>query len=365
MSRYWSAIVHDLEPYVPGEQPKQGKLVKLNTNENPCPPSPKAVAAIREALDMGGARLARYPDPDGNVLKDSIIRHYQRHTLTPQQVFVGNGSDEVLALAFQAFFRHEAPLLMPDVTYSFYTVYCGLYGIAYEEIPLDAQFAIRPQDYRGRPNGGIVFANPNAPTGRALALTDIETIVRANPDSVVLVDEAYVDFGAETAIALVQRNPNLLVVQTFSKSRALAGLRVGFAVGHPDLIEGLTRVKNCFNSYPLDQLALAGASAAMDDETWFEQNRRTIMESRATLTKTLKTLGFEVVPSTANFVFARHPEYDAAKLAHKLRERSMIVRHFKRARIDQHLRITIGTPAECAALLKALSHILNEKENQQ
>lgn len=363
MSRYWSAILHNLEPYVPGEQPRLEKLVKLNTNENPYPPSPRVAAAIRDLLETDGARLARYPDPEGNRLKDSILRHYRDCALTPEHLFVGNGSDEVLALAFQALFQHEAPILMPDISYSFYTVYCGLYDIACKAIPLDARFALCPRDYLDCPNGGIVFPNPNAPTGRALTLNDVETIVRANPDSVVLVDEAYVDFGAETAIPLVCRNPNLLVTQTFSKSRALAGLRVGFAVGHPELIEGLRHVKDSFNSYPLDQLALAGASAAMDDEAWFDQNRRAIMQSRAELTQALKALSFEVIPSAANFVFARHPRHDAAQLARKLRERRIIVRHFQRPRISQHLRVTVGTPAECATLVEALSNILNEKES--
>ena len=224
-------------------------------------------------------------------------------------------------------------------------------------MPLDQDFAIRAADYQ-RPNGGIIFPNPNAPTGRALALGEIETLVAANPDSVVVIDEAYVDFGADTAIALVQRHPNLLVVHTLSKSRSLAGLRVGFAVGHPDLIEGLERVKNSFNSYPLDRLALAGAVAALEDGEWFEQTRQAVMQSREELSARLSGLGFQVLPSAANFVFARHPGHDAAQLAQKLRERSIIVRHFKLPRIDQHLRISIGTPAECAALVAALTDIL-------
>jgi histidinol-phosphate aminotransferase len=274
---------------------------------------------------------------------------------------VGNSSDEVLAHVFQALFRHEAPLLLPDVTYSFYPVYCGLYGIAFETIPVDQDFAIRAQDYQQRPNGGIIFPNPNAPTGKALPLADIERVVSANPQSAVVIDEAYVDFGAETAIALVNQYPNLLVTQTLSKSRALAGLRVGFAVGHPDLIEGLERVKNCFNSYLLDHLALAGAAAAMEDEAWFERNRRKIIEDREALTARLVGLGFQVIPSKANFVFARHPGQDAAQLARKLRERSIIVRHFALPRIDQHLRITVGTPAECDALVSALTEILQQE----
>lgn len=357
MSQYWSAVVRGLTPYTPGEQPKLANLIKLNTNENPYPPSPRAVAAIRAELGEDGARLRLYPDPNGDSLKAAVARHFERFGITPRQVFVGNSSDEVLAHVFQALLQHQAPLLFPDITYSFYPVYCGLYGIDYETVPLDQDFAIRAAGYQ-RPNGGIIFPNPNAPTGRALALEEIETLVTANPDSVVVIDEAYVDFGADTAIALVQRHPNLLVVHTLSKSRSLAGLRVGFAVGHPDLIEGLERVKNSFNSYPLDRLALAGAVAALEDGEWFEQTRQAVMQSREELSARLSGLGFQVLPSAANFVFARHPGHDAAQLAQKLRERSIIVRHFKLPRIDQHLRISIGTPAECAALVAALTDIL-------
>ena len=363
MSQFWSAVVHGLKPYSPGEQPRLAQLIKLNTNENPYPPSPKALAAIRATLGEDGCILARYPDPAGDRLKTAIACYYERvltqTRLTPQQIFVGNSSDEVLSTLFQALFRHESPILLPDVTYSFYPVYCGLYGIAYEEIPVDENFAIRVADYQGKANGGIIFPNPNAPTGRALPLADIERVVSANPQSVVVVDEAYVDFGAETAIGLVNRYSNLLVVQTLSKSRALAGLRVGFAVGHPDLIEGLERVKNCFNSYLLDHLALAGAAAALDDVEWFEQNRQKIIMSRESLTAALGELGFQVIPSQANFIFAHHPDHDAATLAQQLRERHIIVRHFKLPRIDGYLRISIGTPEECAALIDALNHILN------
>ncbi|MDR1887834.1 MAG: histidinol-phosphate transaminase [Zoogloeaceae bacterium] len=359
MSQFWSAVVHGLNPYSPGEQPGFAQLIKLNTNENPYPPSPRVVAAIRAELGEDGARLARYPDPEGVRLKDAIVHYYERHDIAPRQVFVGNSSDEVLAHVFQALFRHAAPILLPDVTYSFYPVYCGLYDIAFETIPVDRDFAIRVEDYQGRANGGIIFPNPNAPTGRALPLIDIERVVRANPQSVVVIDEAYVDFGADTAIALVNRHPNLLVTQTFSKSRALAGLRVGFAIGHPDLIEGLERVKNCFNSYLLDHLALAGATAALEDVEWFEQNRRKIIASRESLTAQLVGLGFQVIPSQANFIFAHHPDHDAATLAQALRERHIIVRHFKLPRIEGHLRISIGTPAECAALVDALKHVFN------
>lgn len=266
MSQYWSAVVHSLKPYTPGEQPKLHNLIKLNTNENPYGPSPKALAAIRAATDDS---LRLYPDPNGDVLKDAVAA---RHGLTRQHVFVGNSSDEVLAHVFMALLKQDKPLLFPDITYSFYPVYCGLYGIDYRLVPLDEQFAIQVADYQ-QENGAIIFPNPNAPTGRYLPLAEIEQLLQAHPQSVIVVDEAYVDFGGETAIALVSRYPNLLVTQTLSKSRSLAGLRVGFAVGHPDLIAGLERVKNSFNSYPLDRLALAGASAALEDEAYFQNLR--------------------------------------------------------------------------------------------
>ncbi len=357
MSQYWSPVVHGLTPYTPGEQPKLANLVKLNTNENPYPPSPKAVAAIQGELGEDGARLRLYPDPNGDSLKGAVAKHFQAFSITPAQVFVGNSSDEVLAHVFQALLKHDAPILFPDISYSFYPVYCGLYGIAYETVPLDESFAIRPEDY-DQPNGGIIFPNPNAPTGRALSLAQIETVLVSNPQSVVVIDEAYVDFGADSAVALVNQHPNLLVTQTLSKSRALAGLRVGFAVGHPALIEGLERVKNSFNSYPLDRLALAGAVAALEDEAWFAKSCQAVMATREQLSHELTSLGFAVLPSAANFLFVRHPERDAAALALALRERSIIVRHFRQPRIDQFLRITIGTDAECNLLVAALKEIL-------
>lgn len=358
MSRYWNPLVHTLSPYVPGEQPKVLDLVKLNTNENPYPPSPKALAAIAAAT---GEVLKLYPDPNGDALKDAVIGHYADAGLDRRQVFVGNGSDEVLAHAFLALLKHDQPLVMPDITYSFYPVYCGLYGIPFRTVPLRDGLEIGIDDYLpgpDRPTGAIIFANPNAPTGRALPLSDIERLLTAQPDVVVVVDEAYVDFGADSAIALVARYPNLLVVHTLSKSRSLAGLRVGYAVGHPDLIEGLERVKNCFNSYPLDRLALAGACAAMADRAYFDQTRQAVMASRENLSADLTGLGFEVLPSKTNFIFARHPQRDAAELAAALRARHIIVRHFKTPRIDQYLRITVGTDEQCRLLAAALGEIL-------
>ncbi|HLO63717.1 MAG TPA: histidinol-phosphate transaminase [Azonexus sp.] len=355
MSRFWSQVVNDLTPYVPGEQPKIANLIKLNTNENPYPPSPKVLAAIQAELAGDAARLRLYPDPNADLLKAAVAR---LHGVSAQQVFVGNGSDEVLAHIFMALLKHDAPILFPDITYSFYPVYCGLYGVDFQSVPLAEDFSIDPADYLGKPNGGIIFPNPNAPTGRLLAVDAIEQIAKANPDSVVVVDEAYVDFGGESAIKLVDRYDNLLVVHTLSKSRSLAGLRVGFAVGHPALIEGLERVKNSFNSYPLDRLAIVGAVAAMEDTAHFEQCCQAVIATRDTLSADLARLGFEVLPSAANFIFARHPQRDAGELAKALRERSIIVRHFKLPRIDQFLRITVGTDAECQALAGGLREIL-------
>ncbi|WP_194789053.1 histidinol-phosphate transaminase [Pseudomonas sp. UFMG81] len=349
MSRFWSPFVKDLVPYVPGEQPKLARLVKLNTNENPYGPSPKALEAMRGELNDN---LRLYPDPNGDRLKQAVAEYYG---VTPAQVFVGNGSDEVLAHIFHGLFQHDrGPLLFPDVSYSFYPVYCGLYGIAFDQVALDEQFQIRVSDYN-KPNAGIIFPNPNAPTGCLLPLEAVEQLLQANRDSVVVVDEAYIDFGGETAISLVDRYDNLLVTQTLSKSRSLAGLRVGLAVGHPDLIEALERIKNSFNSYPLDRMAIVGAAVAFEDRAYFDETCRKVIDSREALVAELVARGFEVLPSAANFIFARHPSQDAAEIAARLREQGVIVRHFKQARIAQFLRITIGTPEMNQALLDALN----------
>ena len=349
MSRFWSPFVKDLVPYVPGEQPKLARLVKLNTNENPYGPSPKALEAMRGELNDN---LRLYPDPNSDRLKHAVAEYYG---VTPAQVFVGNGSDEVLAHIFHGLFQHDrGPLLFPDVSYSFYPVYCGLYDIAFETPALDEDFQIVPEDYL-RPNGGIIFPNPNAPTGSALALDAIERIVAGNPTSVVVVDEAYVDFGAESAVALIERHPNLVVTQTLSKSRSLAGLRVGLALGQAPLMEALERIKNSFNSYPLDRLALAGATAAFEDRAYFDETCRQVIESREALVGELLKRGFEVLPSAANFIFARHVQKGGAALAAGLREHGVIVRHFSRPeRIADFLRITIGTPTQNQALITAL-----------
>lgn len=351
MSKFWSPFVKDLVPYVPGEQPKLQKLVKLNTNENPYGPSPKAVAAMQAEL---GDSLRLYPDPNSDLLKQAVADYYG---VQRAQVFVGNGSDEVLAHLFYGLFKQDKPILFPDITYSFYPVYCGLYGIAYENVPLRDDFSIDVAAYL-KPNGGIIFANPNAPTGRLLALDEIRRLLQGNPDSVVVIDEAYIDFGGQSAISLVNDFPNLLVTQTLSKSRSLAGLRVGLAVGHADLIEALERVKNSFNSYPLDRLAIVGAAAAFADEDYFIETCSKVIASREQVTAELTKLGFNVLPSAANFIFAMHPEQDAAALAQGLREQGVIVRHFNSVRINQYLRISIGTPEQNQALLEALKPLL-------
>ena len=327
-------------------------LVKLNTNENPYGPSPKVIAALQlEAAET----LRLYPDPNSDKLKAAIAENFG---LQANQVFVGNGSDEVLAHVFQALLKHSRPLLFPDITYSFYPVYCGLYGIESEIIPLNQQFEIDVSDY-DRPNGGIIFPNPNAPTGVALPLAEIEKLLKFNTESVVVVDEAYVDFGTESAVKLINTYPNLLVTQTLSKARSLAGLRVGYALGHKDLIDALMRIKDSFNSYPIDRFAEAGATAAMQDNAYFEHTCKKVIATRALLILDLQALDFEVLPSGANFIFAKHKTHDGIELSDKLRSHSIIIRHFKKpARIAPFLRITIGTDIQSKQLLDALTDIL-------
>ena len=355
MSRFWSPVVQTLTPYVPGEQPQMQRLVKLNTNESPYGPSPKALAAI-EAQNTADLRL--YPDPEGAALKQAIAK---LHGLDANQVFVGNGSDEVLAHVFAGLLKQSKPVHFPDITYSFYPVYCKLFGINAQIVPLDENFEIKTADYQA-PNGGIIFPNPNAPTGRSIPRSEIEALVLRNKDSVVVIDEAYVDYGTESCIPLLRGADcpeNLLVVHTLSKSRALAGLRVGFAVGHPALIEGLERVKNSFNSYPLGRLAQAGAIAAIEDQAHLEASSAKVIQTRTTLIEQLDALGFATLPSTANFIFTRHPKHAGARLYQALRDRGIIVRHFKSPRIEEFLRITIGTDEQSSELVVALKEILH------
>ncbi|MCK9514767.1 MAG: histidinol-phosphate transaminase [Ottowia sp.] len=356
MSHYWSPVVHTLTPYVPGEQPKVAGLVKLNTNECPYGPS----SAVLQALAAATADSLRlYPDPQAVALRQAMAAH---HGLDASQVFVGNGSDEVLAHAFMALLQHSAPILYPDITYSFYPVYARLYGIASRPLPLADDFGVRVDDYlQAGSNGGIVLANPNAPTGMALPLSEIRRLLAGNAGSVVVLDEAYVDFGAESAAALVAEYPQLLVVRTLSKSHALAGLRVGYALGQAHLIAGLTRVKDSFNSYPLGRLAQAGAQAAMQDVAWLEQTRARIMATRDRLAGRLRDLGAHVLPSQANFLFASFPGRDGAELAQALRRRRVLVRHFTQpVRIASFLRISIGTDEQVDALLAALRDTLSD-----
>lgn len=352
MSKFWSPLVRELEPYVPGEQPQIDGLIKLNTNESPYPPSPKVLDLItHDTID----RLRLYPDPNSKKLKTTIASYYG---VSSDQVFVGNGSDEVLALVFMAFFKQGKPLLFPDISYSFYPVYCQLFGVEPKTIPLREDYTINFEDYP-LDNGGVIFPNPNAPTAIGLPLAQIEALLQKNSETVVVADEAYVDFGAETAIALVDKYPNLLVVQTLSKSRSLAGMRVGFAVGNRELIEGLDRVKNSFNSYPLDRIAEAAAVVAFEDDAYFRECRDKIIATREWTVAELEKLGFRILPSQANFVFAE-PVFAAAKgktaadIAQYLRDHKVLVRYFNKPRINQFLRITIGTDAQMKIMIDAL-----------
>ncbi len=354
MSKFWSKHVNGLHPYVPGEQPKIKDLVKLNTNESPYGPSPRVLEILSNEINQHGDDLRLYPDPTSSVLINTIANYYN---VPSEYVFVGNGSDEVLAHAFNAFFINEKPVLFPDISYSFYPVYCGLYGIACQTIPLADDFSVQIESYQGD-IGGVIIPNPNAPTAMLLGLVEIERLLQANPDVVVIIDEAYVDFGGESAVGLVAKYDNLLVVQTLSKSRALAGMRVGLAVGQPHLIEGLIRVKDSFNSYPLDRLSQLAAIAAFEDEAYFQQSCKLVVESREALIPEMTKRGFSVLPSSANFVFASHASKSAVDLVQGLRENAVLVRHFNKPRIDNFLRITIGTPDQNAALLAALDKIL-------
>ncbi|EXT93407.1 histidinol-phosphate transaminase [Acinetobacter baumannii 25253_7] len=348
--RFWSPEVRELEPYVPGEQPKIQNLLKLNTNETPYPPSQKVVEAVKEVLHKKADVLRLYPDPDATVLKQAIAK---QQNIDVSQVFVGNGSDEVLAHIFKAFFLQDGPILYPDITYSFYPVYSQFFGTKTKEIPLNENFEIDVRDYT-QPNGGVIITNPNAPTSIALSLAEIEQVLQANPDRVVVIDEAYVDFGAESAVSLINRYENLVVCQTTSKSRSLAGLRVGFAIAQSHLIAALEAVKNSFNSYPIDRFAIAAAVASFEDQAYFEEQCQKVITSREKLVRDLTELGFNVLPSKANFIFATHSQHDAGQLAQKLREQGIIVRYFNKPRINQFLRITVGTNEQNARLVQTL-----------
>lgn len=353
--RFWSPEVRDLEPYVPGEQPKIQNLLKLNTNENPYPPSPKVVDAVQAVLTHQADTLRLYPDPDATALKQAIAK---QQNVDVSQVFVGNGSDEVLAHIFKAFFIQQEPILYPDITYSFYPVYSQFFGVQTKQIPLNEKFEIDISDYE-QENGGIIITNPNAPTSIALGLDKIEQVLKANPNRVIVIDEAYVDFGAESAVELISRYENLVVCQTTSKSRSLAGLRVGFAIAQAHLIAALEAVKNSFNSYPIDRFAIAAAVASFEDQDYFQEQCEKVIASREKLVANLTELGFNVLPSKANFIFATHSLHDAAQLAEKLREQGIIVRYFNKPRINQFLRITIGTDEQNQRLVDTLKMLIS------
>lgn len=355
MSSYWSPLVHSLDPYIPGEQPRVDGLIKLNTNENPYPPGPGVAQLLQQPATA--ERLRLYPDPNSQSFKDAITEHLG---LKPGQVFVGNGSDDVLAMVFMGLLKQARPILFPDITYSFYPVYCQLFGVEYQTIPLADDFSLDLDAYTSD-NGGIIFANPNAPTGLALTLDQIEAVLQRNTQSVVVVDEAYVDFGAESAVALVDRYPNLLVVQTLSKSRSLAGMRLGFAAGQVHLIDALNRVKNSFNPYPIDRIAEAVGCVAVQDVGYFEACCQQIMATREATTDALVGLGFEVLPSKTNFIFARPPAgLAAADLADRLRQDKVLIRYFNKPRIDGYVRISIGTDEQMDTLLSLIRGYLNE-----
>ena len=350
MKEFWSSRIRSLTPYTPGEQPKERRYIKLNTNENPYPPSPKALEAIQAEA---GDALRLYPDPEAGKLVSALAKRYG---LREDQVFVGNGSDEVLAFAFQAFFDTGATIVFPDITYSFYPVYAGMFGIQYRTIPLNRDFSLPAKAFFGG-NDGVVLANPNAPTGMEAAQHDLRAILEHNPDVAVIVDEAYVDFGGISALPLIDTYPNLLVVQTTSKSRALAGLRVGFAFGNANLIAALNCVKNSINSYTLDRLAIVGAAAAVEDEDYFAAQCRRVMDTRDRTARRLAELGFHVLPSKSNFLFVSHSERPARELFAALRERGILVRYFNAPRIDNYLRISVGTDEEMSALVHAMEEL--------
>ena len=351
--RNWEENVRKVVPYVPGEQPKEKNLIKLNTNENPYPPSPKVEQALR---DMNIDCMRLYPDPTAHLLVKAIADFYH---LEEEQVFVGVGSDDVLAMVFMTFFNSKKPILFPDITYSFYNVWADMLRIPYERIPLKEDFTIAPEDYF-RENGGVIFPNPNAPTGVELPLAQIEKIIQANPDVIVVVDEAYVDFGAESALSLIDKYDNLLVVQTFSKSRGMAGMRIGYAMGNPVLIKYLNDVKYSFNSYTMDQTTIALGKAAVEDKEYFEDTVNKVVETREWTKKELSRLGFTFGDSKANFIFASHKECPARELFAALRKANIIVRYFDKPRIDNYLRITIGTQEEMETLVEFLETYLSK-----
>lgn len=347
----WEKNIRKVEPYVPGEQPQEKNIIKLNTNENPYPPSPKVYEAHKN-IDID--RFGLYPDPSASALVRGLEKYYG---LEQGQVFVGVGSDDVLSLAFLTFFNSDKPILFPDVTYSFYPVWANVYRIPYECPALDENFCIRVEDYK-KENGGVIIANPNAPTSIGMSLDAIEEIVKANQDVIVIIDEAYVDFGGETALPLLDKYENLLVVRTYSKSRSLAGMRIGFAIGNKALIQAMTDVKESINSYTMTQESIAIGTASLEDEEYFRDNIKKVMDTRAFTKEELEKRNFTVLPSSTNFLFAKHATVSGEEIFEKLREKKIFVRHFGGERIKEYLRITIGTREQMEQMIQALDEIL-------
>lgn len=351
MNKPWQDKLRRIDPYVPGEQSKDPDIIKLNANENPYAPSPRVAEVLRSfSVD----RLRKYPDANSGVLRTALAKHFD---VNENQIFMGNGSDDVLALCFQAFFCSDKPILFPDLTYSFYPVWCSLFRTPYETVPLDENYRIHPEDY-ARDNGGVVLPNPNAPTGIGEGLDFVERLLDVNPDSIVILDEAYVDFGGVSAVPLLKKYENLVVVQTMSKSRSLAGLRVGFALACPSLIATLEAVKNSYNSYTMDMVTLEAAAASVEDDKYFRDTCSKIIATRARFTDALRALDFTVLDSLSNFVLVTHPKAPAKQIFDALKARKIFVRYFNLPRVNNHLRITIGTDAEMNALLAALTEIL-------
>ena len=340
-----------IDPYVPGEQPQTADIIKLNANENPYPPAPGVQEVLRT---FDASSLALYPDASGKRLKTALA---DRFGVKPSQVFLGNGSDDVLALAFQSFFCSDEPILYPDITYSFYPVWCDLFRIPYATVPLDDNFCVNIRDY-DKPNGGVVLPNPNAPTGRGLSLNVLEDLLQHNADCVVIIDEAYVDFGAQSAVPLLDKYENLLIVQTMSKSRSLAGMRIGYALGSETLIATLEAVKNSYNSYTMDALALAVGEASVKDEAYFQDTCRKVAVTRERAADELRALGFTVLPSLTNFLFVTHPKKNAPVIFEYLRQKSIFIRYFNQPSIDHCLRVAIGRDEQMDKLIAALKEFL-------
>jgi histidinol-phosphate aminotransferase len=352
MNKFWSKLIKQLSPYIPGEQPKNQALIKLNTNENPYGPSPKVLAALKLGVSD---KLKLYPDPESTELRESIAKFYN---VRSSNIFVGNGSDEILAFIFQGFFKKSKPLLFPNITYSFYPVYCKLYDIAFQKMPLDKNFEINLQDYL-IPNGGIIFPNPNAPTGIPKGVSDIENLLKNNKDSVVVIDEAYVDFGTESSVYLIKKYDNLVVTQSLSKSRSLAGMRIGCAFASKSIVEGLNRIKNSFNSYPVDRLAQIAGAVAFSDEDYFRQTTKKVIEARQFLVEEMSNLDFQILPSGANFIFTKHNNKRAELIFKELRNNDILIRFFESPEeINNYLRITVGSMEQMKQLVHVIKKII-------